>query len=102
PGNIREFENIMERFKVFCRDEELSQTNTISNMKKALHPTPNHAPPISLKDDNIISLDDVEINLINNALAITNGNKEEAAKQLGMSRATRLRHLTIDDQLFFP
>ncbi|HLR51552.1 MAG TPA: sigma 54-interacting transcriptional regulator [Candidatus Avamphibacillus sp.] len=93
PGNIREFENIMERFKVFCQDEELSQTNIISNMKKALHPTPNHAPPISLKDDNIISLDDVEINLINNALALTNGNKEEAAKRLGISRTTLWRKL---------
>jgi len=98
PGNVREFENIMERFKAFCYGEKLSQKTLLSLMEKALYPTPYYSKnSLPQKKENLL-ITEAETKLIIQAIDKCNGNKVEAARMLGISRTTLWRKLKEIEQ----
>jgi DNA-binding NtrC family response regulator len=90
PGNVRELENLIERLAILCDGNEI----TPDLLPPALQVKPRPAVaeiPTSLRDHgvNLNSLvRDLEGRLINEALKQTGGNKQAAAKLLGLKRTT--------------
>ncbi len=82
PGNVRELSNVIERAMIFATSEIL-QTSDIFFQQPISNPEQEwHIPPEGLK------LDQLEKQLIKEALKKTNGNKTSAAKLLGLTRDT--------------
>lgn len=104
PGNIRELRNVVERLVVFATDGVIrkeylpfhSQANYNSldqlSSQSGLNETEHTILPLQEE------MDQHEKRVLEKALEITNGNKLECAKQLGITRATlynRLKRLGI-------
>lgn len=92
PGNIRELKNILERFLVYCTGEQLNEQVISKLMKQAISPAAiveyNHA-----RDNETLNLKERERQLIETALIKNSDNKDNTAKELGISRATLWRKL---------
>ena len=86
PGNVRELENMIERAFAMGAREQVTLADLPSLAAK-----PSIAPSIAAKT--IPTLAEVEKELILKALAVFNGDKEEAARALGISRRTIYRRL---------
>jgi len=87
PGNIRELENIIEHAFVLCRNSVI----TIEHLPQELKTRGNHmsdkpstAPPL---------LKEAEARIISDILRKHNGNRAEAARELGMDRTTLWRKI---------
>ncbi len=93
PGNIRELKNILERFRVYCSGEKLTESTICQFMKQALHPGTSGSFQHSKPFMESLNLKEQEYSLIEAALRKHNGNKDLAAKELGISRATLWRKL---------
>ncbi len=86
PGNIRELRNAIERLVVFATDGTIKE----EDLPYSLQSQPNPAP-IELPDDLISLQEELEAHerrVIARAIELENGNKQAAAKRLGISRAT--------------
>jgi len=81
PGNIRELEHVIEHAVILCKSESI----TLQNLPQDLLETAHGAKPIAPKASPALTLDQ--------ALALCNGNKAQAARLLGVSRLTVYRHL---------
>lgn len=77
PGNVRELQHTMERAVILCDGTVLKPTDFILNEKGT--PTVNTAA---------MTLSEMELILINDALKKYDGNYSAAANQLGISRQT--------------
>lgn len=84
PGNVRELKNFCERMTILMAGQSID----ISNLPLEMQRTPSGAAPsaISLPDEGVI-LDEVEAQLIRQALDKTRGNQSRAAKLLGVTRS---------------
>lgn len=81
PGNVRELENIIERALILTGEN----TVTTKELPPHLYVNDSSAIPLEIPDEGI-SLEELEMTLINKALAKAHGNKSKAAKLLGITR----------------
>ena len=90
PGNVRELRNVVERMVVLARSDKLTVRDLPAAIRDA---SPNgKAAPVVSKGGSL-SIDNAERQLIVRALSIHDGNRTEAAKELGISRRTLHRKL---------
>jgi len=82
PGNIRELANAIERAVIFCEKGVIKP----HDLPLAIHHGPSELPHESLPED--LRLDAVESRHISEVLRLTGGNKNEAARRLGIHRET--------------
>lgn len=96
PGNVRELENVVERAVVLSNDEVIRledlpmQFTAVSAWRAASHATEEVAGEEGYVP---ASLDEVERQHIQHVLAWTGGDKQAAARVLGIGRATLYRKL---------
>jgi DNA-binding NtrC family response regulator len=82
PGNVRELANCMERAVIFCEKGVIRPDDLPPSIRHGL----SEAPYESLLDD--LRLEAVESRHISEVLKLTGGNKNEAARRLGIHRET--------------
>ena len=97
PGNVRELENLIERL-VILKGGSLIRVSDLP--AKFLKTNPTHVESykslITLPDDGVDLkqlLSDIEDSLINQALEVTGGNKNQASKLLSMNRTTLIEKM---------
>jgi DNA-binding NtrC family response regulator len=93
PGNVRELENLIERAYAVGAHEEI----TLADLPSLTARVPMISTAVSPRG--IPTLAEVEKDLILKALATFEGDKEEAARALGISRRTIYRRLKEYGQL---
>lgn len=87
PGNIRELRNFCERMVVLLNGRIIGEENLPREITRSQISTNKGAFTLP---DNGISLDELEQEMIRQALDRTNGNRSRAARLLGLSRDTLL------------
>ncbi len=91
PGNVRELRNVLERAMILASGEVLHAEHLppeigTGEVERPLHPaTPAHAAGVTLPAEGV-SLEEVERDLVRQALEATEGNQVRAARLLGISR----------------
>jgi len=88
PGNIRELRNLCERLSILLSGQSIEPENLPHEFSACL---------VSASDDSTfilpergLDLDDLEADMIHQALTRTNGNRSKSARLLGLSRDTLL------------
>ncbi len=83
PGNVRELENIVERSLIMSSGDRIEEGDLPPHVKKLT--AGRGATSLAIPDEGL-SLEQVEKDLIKNALDKAGGNKSKAAKLLGITR----------------
>jgi DNA-binding NtrC family response regulator len=90
PGNVRELEHMIQRLMILCEDSVIDTQILPANLMS--HTRMSEAIPISTVGEKGINLNaivrELEGRLINEALTQTAGNKQAAARLLGLKRTT--------------
>jgi DNA-binding NtrC family response regulator len=90
PGNVRELENLLERLTILCEDSvidvPLLPPNLINSTSLAETPMPATIGESGVNLNAIVR--ELEGRMINEALKQTGGNKQAAARLLGLKRTT--------------
>jgi len=86
PGNVRELRNVCERLSILLAGRVIDENNLPHEI---IAPAPSQKGGFVLPEGGI-ELEKVEVDLIKQALARTNGNRSQAARLLGISRDTLL------------
>ncbi len=85
PGNVRELENLVERMVVLSDGEKITTEDLPENIKQPQHNADNvllNLPPTGL------SLENVEREIIRQALELHDGNQTQTARYLDITRST--------------
>ncbi|MDO8127302.1 MAG: sigma-54 dependent transcriptional regulator [Candidatus Brocadiales bacterium] len=82
PGNVRELANAIERATIFCEDGVIKPSDLPPNIQAG------HAEAPSAETSGDLTLEALEKRHISNTLKHTRGNKNEAARVLGIHRET--------------
>ena len=92
PGNVRELRTSIERAVVFCRGEKITQRDLPANVRAdGPGAAPMDAAPVL--EQNNLTVEEAEKQLIIRALKECNGNRTLASKKIGISRRTLHRKL---------
>jgi DNA-binding NtrC family response regulator len=90
PGNVRELENMIERLVILCTDDVIDSStlppNLITPVRTVDPQVPDKLPEAGINLSAVVR--ELEGRLINEALKQTGGNKQAAAKLLGLKRTT--------------
>lgn len=93
-GNVREFENTIERlFAYLIAEDHIDETLFVSYLDEAIQENTYLLTRSSEEESFHQTIKEVEYTKIQDVLARTNGNKQEAAKILGISRSTLWRKI---------
>jgi len=94
PGNVRELENLIERLVVLSEDGLVQVDNLPPNIRSFI--SEKKIPRPSLTEEGIDlnkAVEEFEYRLIDEALRRTKGNKQAAARLLGLKRTTLVAKL---------
>ncbi|MFO1418686.1 MAG: sigma-54 dependent transcriptional regulator [Methylotetracoccus sp.] len=86
PGNVRELRNLCERLSILMAGRVIEEDNLPPEISNQL---PQQKPLFHLPELGV-DLEQVEVDLIRQALKRTNGNRSRSARLLGISRDTLL------------
>lgn len=89
PGNIRELKNLCERLSILLSGKTIEPENLPLEFTACTKNSDTVLDNFTLPDKGI-HLDDLEADLIHQALLRTNGNRSKSARLLGLSRDTLL------------
>ena len=100
PGNIRELRNCIECMVVLARGPRLEVSDIPETVRReaAAQPAASHGDAASA-EEGPVRLEENELRLIEQALRDCNGNRTQAARQLGISRRTLHRKLAAHREL---
>lgn len=97
PGNVRELENLIERLVILKGGNQIKISDLPAKFLKASPQSlDSYKNIISLPEEGVDLkqlLSDIEDSLINQALEITGGNKNQASKLLSMNRTTLIEKM---------
>jgi DNA-binding NtrC family response regulator len=93
PGNIRELQNVIERWAIICDTEEISMDESWLPREPApaeeLLPEPQGGETVNLRKH----IEEMERRLIGRTMTAVAGNQSEAARRLGVSRGSLIVRL---------
>jgi two-component system response regulator AtoC len=87
PGNIRELENTIERIVILSHGEEIGVSELPAEVRAGVPPSGRPATGFALPDDGV-DLEEVELDLVRQALDRTGASVPKAAKLLGLTAKT--------------
>jgi transcriptional regulator with PAS, ATPase and Fis domain len=99
PGNVRELKNILERISILETGETLMAEHLPEELKGNRFELLDKGSPAFILPESGISLENVERNLIKQALNVSMGNQSNASKLLSLSRDTfryRMKKFGLD------
>jgi DNA-binding NtrC family response regulator len=90
PGNVRELENMIERLVIMCEGEVIDVALLPTSMVATTRASENHVPATLAEGGVNLNaiVRELEGRMINEALRQTGGNKQAAARLLGLKRTT--------------
>ena len=92
PGNVRELRNIAERMVVLFSGREVDGRNLPLEIQNSAGTRSRTGDEFTLPDEGLV-LDELEADMIRQALQRTRGNRSRAARLLGLTRDTLLYRL---------
>ena len=95
-GNVRELENVIERAHILTQGDTIESDDLLEELRPAAARPAEPASPTPEPDD-LPSLEELERRYIVQVLRHTKGNKEDAARILGIDRRTLYRWRTRHD-----
>ncbi len=100
PGNIRELRNCIECMVVLAHGPRLEVSDIPETVRReaAAFPVASHGDAVPA-EEGPVRLEENELRLIEQALRDCNGNRTQAARQLGISRRTLHRKLAAHREL---
>ena len=109
PGNVRQLENVIERAVVLSDGDEITAADLPTDLGTVAQPvgTPAGAPPAGSADAAPVvplrtALEIPERRIIEHALAVFGGNRQETAAALGINRSTLFNKMRKFDLLREP
>ncbi|MDG2305315.1 MAG: sigma-54 dependent transcriptional regulator [Candidatus Binatia bacterium] len=94
PGNVRELENLLERLVILSEDSVIRVENLPANVRSFISEKKIPKPVMSEEGLNLANaVEEFENRLIDEALRRTKGNKQAAARLLGLKRTTLVAKL---------
>lgn len=89
PGNVRQLRNVVETMVILSGGKKL----TVDSIPDDVRPSAEPGAAGGMSNLVGMTMEQAERELIRNTLRLTNGNREEAAKQLGIGERTLYRKL---------